>query len=377
MLPRAIFPRTLQMPSPLRWGIFALLCLALASSLAAPLSAQQHPQHVLVHRQDKTYRGQALAMDSDHLILLRSDGRLTQLSRKQIAKMETLDQSFRPAKSDEMRQALQKEFGSRYQVSMTAHFVVVHPPGDHQRWATPFETLYQRFRNYFSSRGWNPEEPEFPLVAVVLDSREEFDRFLAKQSDLGGNVLGYYNPKSNRIITYQVGSGLDDNQQEQLNTLVHEAAHQSAFNTGIHSRYVPTPRWLSEGLAILFEAPGVNNSSYYSQQSDRIQPRQLQFLRDPQQRHRFQGKLAEMITDDRWFDSDPQAAYAMAWGMTFFLTETKPREYFQLLQAAAKRQAFQGYSERERAVDFMKQIDRNPSDLEKRMWQYLEKLPLK
>ncbi len=363
----------------INWPVYTLRsCLALLIICAgAELAAQQRPQHVLVHRQDKTYRGQTLAMDADTLILLRNDGRLTQLSRKQISKVENLDQSFRPAKADELRRSLQQEFGNRYQVSMTAHFVVVHPPGDHQRWATPFETLYQRFRNYFSSRGWNPDEPDFPLVAVVLDSRDEFERFLAKQSKMGSSVLGYYNPKSNRIITYQLGTGFDDSQKEQLNTLVHEAAHQSAFNTGIHSRYVPTPRWLSEGLAILFEAAGVNNSGYYSQQSDRIQQRQLQFLIDPQNRQRFQGKMAEMITDDRWFETDPQAAYAMAWGLTFFLTETKPREYFQLLQAAAKRPAFQDYNDRERAVDFMKQIDRNPSELEKRMWQYLEKLPVK
>jgi hypothetical protein len=170
--------------------------------------------------------------------------------------------------------------------------------------------------------------------------------------------------------------GLADDQSEQLHTLVHEAAHQSAFNTGIHSRFVATPRWLSEGLAILFEAPGVNNSGYYSRQVDRIQKQQLRFLREPQTRQRCVGKLAEMITHDRWFDTDPQAAYAMAWGVTFFLTETKTREYFDLMRLAANKPDFQDYSSRSRAVDFMKTIDRNPEELEKRLWQYLDKLPL-
>lgn len=349
----------------------------LAAMFAAPSLAQVTAQHVVVHRDKKQLRGQALAADAKQLILLRPDGRLSQLDRQQITRIEPIQVAFRPLPSDELRVQLQQEFGRRYQVSVTPQFVVVHPPGDHQRWATPFENLYQRFRNYFSSRGWTPATPEFPLVAVVLDSREEFDRFLTKHSDLGNNVLGYYNPKSNRIVTYQQDAqGIDLDRQEQLATLIHEAAHQSAFNTGIHSRYVPTPRWISEGLAILFEAPGVNNSGYYSRQIDRIHPQHLQLLRSPQHRQRLEKKLGGMITDDRWFDSDPQAAYALAWGMTFFLTETRSQDYFGLLRATAGREPFQDYSSRERAVDFMKHIDRNPQELEQRLWQFLEKLPL-
>ncbi|MFN9752880.1 MAG: DUF1570 domain-containing protein [Planctomycetota bacterium] len=29
--------------------------------------------------------------------------------------------------------------------------------------------------------------------------------------------------------------------------MVHEATHQIAFNTGIHSRFAPMPRWFTEG----------------------------------------------------------------------------------------------------------------------------------
>src|SRR5690606_26419230 len=36
-------------------------------------------------------------------------------------------------------------------------------------------------------------------------------------------------------------------------TLIHEATHQLAFNLGLHSRLGETPRWVVEGLAMLFE----------------------------------------------------------------------------------------------------------------------------
>src|SRR5436190_8860041 len=43
-------------------------------------------------------------------------------------------------------------------------------------------------------------------------------------------------------------------------TMIHEATHQVAFNTGLHSRIGENPRWVVEGLATVFEAPGVRNS---------------------------------------------------------------------------------------------------------------------
>src|SRR5579862_3960399 len=44
------------------------------------------------------------------------------------------------------------------------------------------------------------------------------------------------------------------------NTIVHETTHQVAFNTGLHSRIAETPKWVIEGLATMFEAPGIRDS---------------------------------------------------------------------------------------------------------------------
>ena len=63
-------------------------------------------------------------------------------------------------------------------------------------------------------------------------------------------------------------SGID--WSENADTIIHEATHQTAYNVGIHKRFTAAPRWMIEGLATMFEAPGVWNAQYDHSQADRI-----------------------------------------------------------------------------------------------------------
>jgi hypothetical protein len=254
---------------------------------------------------------------------------------------------------------------------------VVHPHGSYEKWAAPFEELYQRFRNYFSSRGISLAEPEFAMVAVVLNTRQEFDLFLVRHSAPDSNVLGYYSPRSNRIITYQPGvsaSGHSIDLQD-LSTIVHEATHQTAYNTGIHSRYSVTPRWASEGLAVMFESRGVNNSAYFGRREERIHQDQLStLLRADTQSDSTLPTVAQLIANDDSFRSDPGYSYALAWGLTFYLAENHPREYVRYLERMASVADFDDYGSAQRLNDFADAFGGNVDDLEHRMWRYLKKL---
>ena len=63
--------------------------------------------------------------------------------------------------------------------------------------------------------------------------------------------LGYYDPVTNRIYLYDVTAGQADPQKWHVNaeTIIHEAAHQTAFNIGIHPRFATSPAWVVEGSA--------------------------------------------------------------------------------------------------------------------------------
>ena len=364
---------------PLRNLIVAMLCAGVLWQVGSQRAAAQSQPEMTVEiaYKKKKYIGQTLVWDGKDMMILRRDGKISILPVKSEKDYKKIKSSFTPYSSSDMRIRLQKEFGSKYQVSVTQNFLVVHPKGNSGVWSAPFQKLYARFGAYFDSRGFDLKKPEFQMVAVVLRTRKEFDRFLRRyHPDAGTNVLGYYSPRSNRIITYDQTGGNPGSQGWFFNadTIIHEATHQTAFNTGVHSRYNQGLRWASEGLAMLFEAPGVNNSAYYSKQKDRINRDRLIALKYFYANDKVKGKMASLIASDKLFRSNAQLAYAMSWGMTFFFTEKMPAEYNRFLRADAKRANFAGYSSSDRARDFAKAFGSDIRGLDAKMKRFIDKL---
>lgn len=324
----------------------------------------------------KAYVGKPLAWDGREMMLLRRDGKVSVLPVKTDRDYSTVSAGFRPFSAAEMRKRLQSEFGNKYDVSLTHDFIVVHPPGSPQVWATPFQQLYARFQAYFTARGFRLQNPEFPMVAIVLRTRGEFDRMLKAFHHYDSSVLGYYSPRSNRIITYDQSEGRSKDRSWLFNagTILHEASHQTAFNTGLHSRFAPVVRWESEGLAMLFEARGVNNSQNYPRQEDRIHAARFAQLKKLYREGNVQGKLADLVVSDDLFRTDAQAAYAISWGMTFYFTEVMPSNYKQFLKNDAARTDFSSYSRKQRAADFAKVFGGNFEEIEARMKRFYQDL---
>ena len=361
-----------------RTSIITATFFAFALLFCADAFAQRTNVTVKVRLKKRSYVGQVIAVDSETMVLLRRNGRMTMIPRGRILNAKTIAKGFDPMEADEVRFQLQEEFGSKYEVSTTNHFVVVHPPGDFDTWAMPFEKLYIRYLNFFNSRNFNLEDPEFPMVAIVLKTRGEFDRFLENyHGSVDENILGYYSPRSNRIITYDQSVDGNDDWMYTVDTIVHEATHQSAFNTGLHTRFAPNPSWISEGLATMFEAPGVQNSMYYSKKKDRINYGRLRNLRQlylSEESEVNDRVIASMVGSDEIFRSNPGAAYALAWGLTFYLAETHPQKYAAFMKEDSLREDFHEYSSRERLEAFIRKFGKI-SELEPRMQAFIMALP--
>src|SRR4029078_11637531 len=43
-------------------------------------------------------------------------------------------------------------------------------------------------------------------------------------------------------------------------TIIHEATHQLAYNSGLEARFADNPFWVSEGIALYFETPDLQSS---------------------------------------------------------------------------------------------------------------------
>lgn len=327
--------------------------------------------------QGERLEGQPLGVEDGNVQFLTRDGQLHTFRASAAKDYEQLGGNFESYSPSEMRALLEAEFGPKFNVTGTGHYLVVHPAGERDQWAGRFEELYRSFQHYFNVRGVRLESPEFPLVAVVLPTQEDFIRQAAREGvNVGTSVLGYYSPFTNRIMLFDITRGRPNSKDWRHNaeTIIHEATHQTAFNTGIHSRFGGTPKWVVEGLGTLFEAPGVSDSRRSAQQVDRINRDRLEQFKKYAGGRRRPGSAAELIASDQMFQTDVDAAYAESWALTFFLVETEPRKYAQYLQKTAKRAPFSDYTRAERLADFTSVYGRDLKMLEARFLRYMQEV---
>jgi hypothetical protein len=299
--------------------------------------------------------GTPLFSSAREVQLLGRDGRLFVYAPEAARNSRQTAPKFHSYTAVEMRAQLTRELGQSFDISGTGHYLVAHPKGQRDVWAARFEDLYRSLVHYFSRRNVLVHDPEFPLVAIVWRNQQEFLRYAAQDgATVSNQVLGYYSPRSNRIALFDTSGGNGTGGaawQQNADTIIHEATHQTAYNTGLHQRFAATPRWLVEGLATMFEARGVWNSRDYQKQSDRYNLGRLEQFRKIESA-RLKGALAELIAGDRVFERDVNRAYAQAWALTFYLVETQSHRYSEYLKLTARRPAFSDYPTAERMKDF-------------------------
>ncbi len=320
--------------------------------------------------------GRPLSWSAEQMLLLGRDGRLHEFNPKLAKEAQKTSPRFFGYSPSEMKTALQREFDKRFDVSTTRHYLVVHPRGQRDQWADRFEELYKRFEHYFRVRGFSLQEPPYPLVAIVFrDEAEYFRHAAASGTPMRPGTLGHYDPVSNRVFLFDVtanASGID--WSENADTIIHEATHQTAYNVGIHKRFTASPRWLVEGLATMFEAPGVWSARYDHSQADRVNRGRLQGFRDYAATRRQAGTIAALLSSDQAFRGDVAGAYAEAWALSFYLCETQPRLYATYLAKTADRPLFSDYPAAERMADFQAVFGREMKMFETKFLRYMEEV---
>ncbi|RPI76748.1 MAG: DUF1570 domain-containing protein, partial [Planctomycetaceae bacterium] len=220
--------------------------------------------------------GRVLTEAADGGILVEGqDGRLWTVEPAQLDGRTAGDQSFSPLTPEALSQQLLQELGADFEIVFARHYVVATNAGKpYGQWcASLFERLQGAFQNYWRQRGMEPREPEFPLVAIVLKNEREFARFATRDAgpDAAG-AKGYFSIETNRMVLYDLtasGNGPATTPAEisrrlaaapfNIATVIHEATHQIAFNSGIHTRLADNPLWVTEGMAMFFETPDLTS----------------------------------------------------------------------------------------------------------------------
>jgi len=359
-------------------SFFTLDC----SQFSAKLFAQQatYPVMIQLDLNDQTIQATPVMATEQRVIMLGRDGRMWDFAPQKASNFTQLSSSFRPLRQNEMRGDLLAEFGRGFDVTGTGNYLVVHPAGQKDEWASQFETLFRSFQQYFAARGIHLQRNEFPLVAVVFPDFRSYQQYAAQDGmRVSPGLVGYYSSRTNRVALYDVTHGNPDNPAwaDNMATIIHEATHQTAFNTGIHSRYAPQPKWLVEGLATMFEAPGVWDSRNHSHFRDRVnKTRMLEFL-EYAKTQRSPNSLAQFIATDDAYYRRPATAYGEGWALVFYLIETRPREFANYVRTVAARSAEEGYSSEERLRDFQEAFGSDLDQMEAYFLRYIRDVPNK
>lgn len=470
------------------FAFIAALCLA-SSALGGP-----PPALVELQIGDRKYEGKVVAKSPAAYWIVGQEGRMSVFDAKEVTKSRQISPQFHGWNPSIVKDQLQREFARPYDVASTRHYVVVASSSDKaRRYSDMLEDFFSTFRMYFSVRGFNVPEPEFPLVAIVFPDQQAFGKYAERERQkLSRMVRGYYMPTSNRIAFFETGGdvftlrepheggrssvdgrfriadradaadgtdtakgrswaqfdirsphGLDQtrigenrgNGEYELSplslfspvptfsspftasiprgtsdpgatvsvvsaasassanllpafdigpidpsdsieaslkdTMIHEATHQAAFNTGLHSRIGANPVWMVEGLATVFEAPGVRSSRNDSGVKSRINRERLMWFGNFVKERRKPQSLEAFLAADDLFRANPLDAYSQAWALTFYLFETRPRNYAEYLRTVAGRNPLELYTPEARVADFKKAISQDLKLLEAEFLRFI------
>lgn len=351
--------------------------LLIATALATGVSASQAQSPALVEFTSggKVQRGLRLIELGGEAVIMGTDGWLHALrpSKPQVS-IRRVSGEYRPASAVTMRNRLRAEFGRDFETIATDHFLVVQPRGRGRRWPDLFEQSHREFLSYMRRRGVHVRQGRFPMVAVVFpDSHSMYAEFSRLGLDVS-RVAGLYANHCNRVMTHDGGR-----LQEIISTVRHEAAHQSAFNSGVHSRVNDTPTWITEGIGQMFEPSAMSDPHSANDMAERANRNSLKVIRytfDGRDGPDFSGTIARLIRGDEMFADSTQidTAYAVSWAMMFYLAERRPDAFANLLNHTATRPPFQTYRSGQRVDDFERIVGCDVSEFSLRLSRFLQSM---
>lgn len=338
-------------------------------------------------------RGRILIEAQDGGVLLEDRaGALWTVTAEQLAERRTTEEDFRPCTPVEMGRQLQAEFGEGFHITATRHYVICsNASRPYAQWCGAlFERLFGAFHGHWQRDKLPLQEPVFPLSAVVFADQKQFAAYAAADAGTAtADAKGYYSLRTNRMVLYDLTSefgGRPPASAAEINerlaagafnvaTVVHEATHQIAFNTGLHTRYADNPLWLTEGLAMYFETPDLASRTGWRTAGQINRPRARQFQNLLSKKREAEALAGLIASDDRFRDSSRAGdAYAEAWALTYFLLKTRRVEYVAYLNRLAAKPPLVWDTPEERLADFRAAFGEDLEALDREFVRYAARL---
>ncbi len=344
----------------------------------------------------KTIEGKLVVEAADGgVLLLARDGRLVTIGHAKSPHVEQLDRPFTRLNSSELARALCEELGPDFEAVQTRHYVIAtRGSREYAQWCGDlFERLLGAFLDHWRAAGFALEEPKWPLPAIIFSNEADFKEYAtADAGAFAGESKGYYSIPSNRIVLYDLTAGKGKKRATtateikrraaaasfNMATVVHEATHQIAFNSGMHTRLADNPLWLTEGMAMYFETPDLDGTQGWKTIGEINRPRLTRFL-DFVRKRRKRDSLETLVSGtDRFIDAHKAAdAYAESWALTYFLNERHREKYVAYLKQLAKKNSLIWDEPEARLAQFQSAFGSDLKALDTEFLRFMKALPRK
>ncbi|MBI1314691.1 DUF1570 domain-containing protein [bacterium] len=356
------------MTRALRIVIAGAAVFGFVSHKSTPLLADTF-EYIDENREIQTVDARLYATGQGAMALELEDGSLRLIPEAAVRK-RTPGPDPTPVTTDEMLTRLQDEFGDElFRGQVAGNFVIgviltAPLPKTSERAvqrnllraAGYMKSIEQTFGRFCRTLKVNVEEPRHPLVVLIFETDEDFEKYTTEHTGgrglSAGNIAGFYSSLTNFLYVRM-------SECYTFGTPLHEAIHQQCFNTGVLARLAPVPVWFSEGMATGFEGSG-----------DRVKS-------DPQKLNATYAKLLnergrlpslgwqETVEKDDVFRGDIFAgeAYLNAWSLHWLLVSRKRREYGEYLKYLQTLSPLTEVDERSRMQQFEDAFGESPDEL--------------
>jgi len=354
---------------------------------------------------ERSEEGRVILEAPDGFAFETRDGRYFVITPANVVARSSDETPFESYTKTEMLERFKEEFpqaeGYNY-LDMYDPFIVVYTTSRaFANWyGTLLEKLHDQYVSHWKRLGMELTTPEFPLVVIVFSSEERFRQY-AKQDGvaLSKEQCAYYHKLTNRIAVYDMSEQqarqegnqkrattvdiqrflAQPNASNNIMTVMHEAAHQVGFNTGMLPRFAPIPVWLCEGLAVFHEVPNPNRSTRIREAwtlGPHVNSYRLvqlrRYLNKPQQ----ESPIRKMIKNDDLFRRTETALdnYAIAWGLIYYLVKKRPKELTTYLEIMQKKIPESEDSDEIRIKEFESCFGDDWEKIHKEFFEFLRRL---
>lgn len=346
-----------------------------------------------IHRGDKVIEieGEVLIEAQDESILFQQrDGQLLILKAEEIETKEIVEEPTEPFTPKEMGERLLQELPDGFRIHNAGQYVIAYQTEyQYAKWIGGLyeKRLHKAYKTFWKKKKFKLESPEFPFVAIVFKSKEEYTRYV--QRELGeepGSMVAYYNLMTNRVAMYDLTAGLDAGSRPihevlqdpraipMVATIIHEGTHQLVFNTGMQTRLAESPLWMNEGLSIYFETPNLNNKNGWRLPGLLNHDRLFQFRQTLNARP--ENSLETLVSDNSRFQNPETSldAYAEAWALNYFLLREKPKEFVKYIKFMSQKKRLETDTSQQRLQEFKRFFGEDLSELDQEFLAYVYRL---